>query len=151
MNKAGRPRKPAVVKMAQGTYRKDREPVYKLQGDTISEVPDVEFTNPHEQEYFNRTCQILIDNGWLLRDFMDDIKRAAFWHGLYMEHKDKDMVQTTQSGYTAMTASFSIMKEAHKNICDFENRYGLNLLYSQRFSKKDKTEEDPFHKLLNAK
>ena len=151
MNKGGRPRKSTVVKMAQGTYRKDREQVYSLQGDMIDKVPNVKFNNPDEQEYFNTTCQILIDNGWLLRDFIDDIKRAAFWKALYLRHKDKPMIQHTATGYEAMTASFGVMKEAHKNICDFENRYGLNLLYSQRFSKKDKKDEDPFHKLLNQK
>ena len=151
MVKTGRPRKTREEKMMIGTYRKDRDIVYNVSGDAIEQVPDIKFDDPIQQEYFDRTCQTLIDNGWLLKDFIDDIKRAAEWYGLYREHKTKPMTQCSANGFITMTASYTIRRDAHKFLCEFEQRYGLNLLASQRFSKKDKKDEDPFHKLLNAK
>lgn len=151
MKPAGRPPTPKHVKMAQGTYRKDRDKSLEVKGDKIESVPDLEFKNQDAKRFFHDTCQILIDNGWMLRDFVNDVERASYWYGLYCEHKDEPSYQLTKTGYSAMTAHFSITKEAHKNLCDFENRYGLNLLYAQRFEKKENKEEDPFHKLLNAK
>jgi hypothetical protein len=56
----------------------------------------------------------------------------------------------TSTGYQAVTPAYIMLKDSHKNLCEFENRYGLNLLSSQRFEKKKPTDVDPFEKLLNG-
>ena len=151
MGLKGRPRKTTEVKMAQGTYRKSRDTKADVKGELINKVPDIKFEDKNSQMYFNDVCQIFIENGWLLEDFVNDIIRAADWFGIYMESRGKPLTMKTHTGYEAITPAYIMLKDSHKNLVDFENRYGLNLLSSQRFDKKDKKEDDPFEKVLNAK
>jgi len=146
MGIAGRPRKTAGEKFKAGTrYAKQKK--FSISGEALITVPEITFEDPTAQDYYDRVCSILIQNGWLLDDFMNDIIRAADWYSMYMDAKDRPMIMRTHTGYECVSPAYSLMKEAHKNLVDFENRYGLNLLSSQRFERK-RPESDPFEKLM---
>jgi hypothetical protein len=151
MGLRGRPRKTNEEKKMIGTYRKDRDVKIEVKGNLTDKIPDVEFDDEYSQQFFNDVCGIFIENGWMLDDFINDIIRASDWFGIYMEARGKPLTMKTHSGYEAVTPAYIMLKDSHKNLVDFENRYGLNLLSSQRFQKKDKKEEDPIDKLLNLK
>jgi len=136
-------------KKRNGTYRKSMDVAISVTGEVLTDVPEMIFRDEVATQYYKKICRILLQNGWLLEDFLNDIVRAAEWHAMYEEHKNNSMLITMKTGYQQISASFTIIKEAQKNLVDFENRYGLNLLSSQRFEKK-RPESDPFEKLLSG-
>lgn len=128
---AGRPRKPKHIKEAQGTLTKSRETGAEMIWDCLKEIPDPEDCKGAEAVYYYRVTSALMESGALARPFLPGIERAAYWFGLFTEARDHirkhGFTQQTKSGYSQVTAYFTVMQTAHKFVCDFESRFGLNL------------------------
>ncbi|MCK4815105.1 P27 family phage terminase small subunit [bacterium] len=133
---AGRPRKSIAEKKASGTFRKDREVNNPLVWESLTEIPEMEETIEGAKEYYKHACEALRDTGQLCRAFIPSIERAAFWYGLFLraskEVETNGVVQTAKSGYSSQSPHVNIMAMCHKNVIEFENQFGLNLVSSQK-------------------
>ena len=135
----GRPRKPKHIKEAQGTLAKSREVDHPAMGEALSVLPSVPVgMGEHEEKYFLHCAGDLLSKGLLTAGFLPSLEMAASWYALFIiarnEVRSNGAVQVTQSGYTQITGSFTTMDKTYKNLVDFENRYGFNLVSSQKIS-----------------
>ncbi len=146
---AGRPRKPVHIKKAQGTLEKSREIDNPVTFDSLSDVPEIPVIVPNEgRDYFVFCCELLLSIRLLTAAFIPDITRAAIWYG-YMVQAVNQMAedkyyQETKTGYTAINSHLTTYEKAHKYLSDFENKYGFNLVSSQRLSMPDKKRESEY-------
>jgi len=143
------PAKPKHVKEAQGTLRKCRETDNPVTFEPLSEVPSVPETIPEQgRDYFRYCCELLLSIGLLTAAFIPDITRAAIWYAIMVRAaahiSEDDYFQKTQAGYTAINAHLTTLEKATKFLNEFEGKYGLNLVSSQKLSmpNKKKNEDD---------
>ena len=136
MAKGGRPSKSNKQKELQGTLKKCRafEPV---KWDSLSAIPEPpKHLNEVGGWYFKTVCGLLIEKDALSAAFLFDIGRGALWYQTSINAAESvgldGGIQTTPNGYTAITASLTILEKASKQLTDFESRYGLNLTASQK-------------------
>jgi len=148
---AGRPSKPRHIKEQQGTLRKCREVDNHLQLTPLSRLPETPTMirgNDDAIEYFEFVCAALLGKGLLMADFVPDITRAAFWWSRFKEAvreiENKGVTQKAKTGWEQVSAWFTITEKAQKYLKEFEDRYGLNLVASQKISApiKEKGEDD---------
>jgi len=135
----GRPRKPRHIKEAQGTLEKSREIETPATGEPLSILPAIpDGMTADEEKYFIYCCEELLNLGLLTSQFIVSIEMAAVWYGQFCEARERvrkgEAVQTTKTGYTQTTGYWSQMKDSYKNLVEFESRYGLNLVSSQKIS-----------------
>jgi phage terminase small subunit len=102
----------------------------------LYEIPEMKEIIEGSKEYFEHSCQSIMDTGQLYPAFIPTIERAALWYGLFMkaskEIEKNGIVQTAQSGYNSQSPHINVMAMCHKNIVEFENQFGLNLVSSQK-------------------
>ena len=144
-----RPTKPDHVKEAQGTLQPCRVNDSPAVGDALSVLPAVpDGMTEYEEKYFIWCCEDLLDKGLLTRSFAVSIERAALWYHVFATSRKRmrggGYVQETQSGYTQITADFTAMKESHKLLSEFEGKYGLDLVSSQKISMPVRDKDDEY-------
>jgi P27 family predicted phage terminase small subunit len=79
---------------------------------------------------------------------VDLIRRAAEWKDVYERAKNEVLsggyFQTTQSGYTQVTAHFTVMEKAHAKLLEFEREFGFTLASSQKIVIPEANKENEF-------
>ena len=143
---AGRPGKPKHIKEAQGTLERSREVANPATGEPLPVLPAIpDGMTVEEEKFFIWVCEELIKTHLLTSQFIIEIEMAAMWYRSFCEAREKvrkdSGVQTTKTGYTQTTGWWSQMKDAYKNLTEFGNRYGLNLVSSQKISLPDSGRE----------
>ena len=138
--------KPKHIKEAQGTLRKCREVDSPATTEPI-EVPAVPDEVPEEgRGYFTHACEVLFSLGVLTAAYVPDISRAAMTYAFFIraqrELEESGTVQMTKTGYTAISANWTVYKDSLKYLTEFESRYGLSLVSAQRLSVPDKPKKD---------
>ena len=127
------------IKEAQGTLQPCRVNDSPATGEPMSLLPAIpDGMEVEEEKYFIKCCEELLNLGLLTSQFIPSIEMAAFWWWEFVENRKKirkeGSVQVTKTGYSQTTGYHSAMKDAYKNLVDFENRYGLNLVSAQKIS-----------------
>ena len=143
------PQKPKHIKQAQGTLRKCREVDHPATTEPLSEVPAVPAEVPDESHgYFTHCCEILLSLGVLTAAYVPDITRAAMTYAHFIRAQRAlelvSPVQETKTGYTAISAWWTVYKDSMKSLNEFEGKYGLSLVSSQRISVPDRTDNEDF-------
>lgn len=145
------PQKPKHIKEAQGTLKNYREIANPAMGESLSVLPAVPdgFT-VEEEKFFIYVCNELLNLGLLASQFIVDVEMACIWYRAFCEARkvirEGGGVQTTQSGYNQTTGYWSQMKDSYKNLVDFNNKYGLNLVAAQKISMPDILKESDIFK-----
>ena len=135
----GRPRKPTHIKKAQGTLEKSREVSNPAIGELMSVLPAIpDGLSNDEEKYFIYCCEEMLKDGLLATKFVRTIERAAVWYGIWVitrrSIQEHGFIQKTKSGYSAITAELTAMEKSHKYLVDFETRFGLDLVSSQKIN-----------------
>ena len=133
------PQKPKHIKEAQGTLRKSREIAAPAVGEALSVLPAVpDGMGVDEEKYFLYACGELLELGLLTSQFIVSIEMAAIWYAEFIEARKRcregEGQYVAQSGFSQISGWFTQMEKAYKQVVDFEGRYGLNLVSSQRIS-----------------
>lgn len=150
----GRPRKPTAQKKLEGTYRKDREnnPMPVQITNEIPEPPA--HLSDMAKTYFLNICRTLLDmNNLSLSDYViiTQLAQSLEINELaYASCKNGGYEQTTNNGYGAVTASFTVFDRTSKTIRELSNQLGLNPSARERIKMKPKEdEEDELTKIMS--
>jgi P27 family predicted phage terminase small subunit len=122
----GRHAIPNKIKAIQGTLRKDRIPKNEPQADlpSIPQPPDT--LGESGKELFIRTCAKLVQLNMLTNAGIPQIERYSFayqlWNNANSHLNAQDMAKDVNNARTW----FNILKESHKMMQEFEDRWGLS-------------------------
>ena len=136
-------------KKSKGTLQKCRikhPPAYE----NLISIPDPAFElDINGKMYFDKFCQMLIDNKLLTAAYVPIISRAARYFEIYKDADDKvqsnGIVQIAEkSGWEQKSAYFTIMTDAEDRITKIEEKFGMTLLSMQKLDikKPDKNADD---------
>ena len=144
---AGRPTKPRHIKEAQGTLEKSREVDNPITRQALSKVPNIPDIIPDRgKEYFIYCCKALIEDGLLSAAIINKAVRAASWYADFVKASkaidEHGYIQTTKSGYDAISPHLTMKERAEKYLTEFEREYGLTLASSQKLSMPTKKPDD---------
>ena len=135
----GRPSKSNEIKKAQGTLRPCRVVDQPVTFKALSAVPAVPDSVPEfGREYFSHCCEALFTAGVLSAAIIPCIEIACAWYHIYVLAREAikkgGYMQKTKTGYSAISADFTALKEATGQLRKFEGENGLNLVSSQKIS-----------------
>lgn len=149
---AGRPKKPKAQKIIDGTYRKDRDvDIIKAKTvNTLLEAP--EYLTETAKTYFNNICTALIDMNNLSNADIAVIVHLAETIELHAESyrlvSAGQWEQQTQSGYSQITAAFTVWEKTGKRLIELSSLLGLSPAARERIKIKPKEEENDILKEL---
>ena len=143
-----RPLKPRHLKESQGTLQPCRDKG-GVDDRPLSAIPEVPVgLGVVAEGYFVHYCEILMSRGLLVASHVDLIRRAADWKEVYERAKNECLndayYQTTQSGYTQVTAHFTVMEKAYAKLLEFEREFGFTLASSQKIVMPEHNKENEF-------
>ena len=147
MSKAGRPRKSDAVKKAQGTYRADRS-IEHVDFGLVVEMPEPSGNmTPLQIEYFKLICGLLMEEGLLTKADVLPISRAAWWYAQFEEaseymNKNGRAQVTPEKGWGQVRPEWGMVKDAEKNIREFENAYGIWLTGREKIKPRVNNDDD---------
>ena len=129
MAKAGRKPKPDVLKVLQGTYRKDRanenQPTYD---DNEIQVP-AHYDDAHKEKWLDIVPQ-LVRSGvaknidmFILEMMIDTLVDLA---DAQAELRKGDPVTTAKTGYRQLSADFTIVERLKKSAMDYFALFGMD-------------------------
>jgi len=141
------PAKPKHIKEAQGTLKPSREVENPVTFQALSIIPDIPDVIPDAgKEYFIYCCKALIEIGVLSAAIINKAVRAASWYADFVKASkaidEHGYIQTTKSGYDAISPHLTMKERAEKYLTEFEREYGLTLASSQKLSMPTKKPDD---------
>ena len=143
------------TKQARGTLRKSREVKNNLTFEPLQKIPKPQCKIEGEAlKYFEYVCELLISNNVLTAAHIPDITLAAYWWGVMtkaMDNMEKHgYTQPTKNGYNVINAHITVFGQATKKLQTFSDKYGFNLLASQKIDVPEITIVDDLQKLLDS-
>ena len=152
---AGRPRKPNHVKAAQGTLQPCRINNNPLTYEPLSVAPKPpKDLSEDGRNYYTYVCTLMITKKLLTPAFLFDIERSSFWYQEFKkaqrEINENGTFEISQTGWKQISASITIAEKATKLLNEFENKYGLNLIASQKIEMPAPEEDDDLMKALKG-
>ena len=148
MSPAGRPKKPANLKVLQGTYR----PARTNPGGVFPELTDnlqaPEWLPKEARDKWNQLAPTLQRNGLLTECDLDTLTLYCQTWVRYLEAEDKLQTEgsttTAASGYTQVSAWVTIAKNARSDLLMFGDRLGLSPSARGRIHTEPMGEEDEY-------
>jgi P27 family predicted phage terminase small subunit len=122
----GRHAIPTKIKAIQGTLRKDRTPKNEPEADLLSIPQPPDNLGEAGKALFVRTCAKLVQLNMLTNAGIPQIERYSFAYQLWINANSHLKPDQMALDVNSSRTWFNILKESHKMMQEFEDRWGLS-------------------------